>query len=549
MQFYNDIIKAFSPDVKEPDDEDELEIEMQTYPGPDANTAGQQDGELVDGTDEGEPDVRMSWFEMMIRILLFRSSGYSPSAAALVDFQQEMGRRSKLKQKKKCRGRPTYKFISVSSDEVPSDITYDRMMKGATYPPLNRNSFVTFLKNIDYNYNNFRFIVLLQHYERLHDAVSWEHRTALSPPWTFLDEQRARKAYETSRSRRRSIKISCGLPFRNGDYTPLDSSDSLLGENQPTTSFNIYNPTPLTSLRPAYLGLRNVIGLSLPGSAGSDIDSVAPFSFGTRDNGSSVSSRGYDRVSYEDDEHLFGPRLPIAVQNLWKTGSQIMTEFIATNGEHALNLSHLDREMTLYALERSNHPSAMNRAQKVADDVLRNDSYPRFLQVSKPDGSPIRQRIIKLVGWLLISTGLIFAGAVTMSHLSWLYRLIGVPLVVCGVAAVYAAHLGLCLVLYSLGTYQAEPWDLYTPADEQERERINPEVFLDGDYKPGKRGWVKTYNRRYALLKIFGRDTPVKEARILNAQTVIAGQAIFLGLLAGAIMVVLAKVVPTVKYY
>ncbi|EKD16388.1 hypothetical protein MBM_05682 [Drepanopeziza brunnea f. sp. 'multigermtubi' MB_m1] len=73
-----------------------------------------------------------------------------------------------------------------------------------------------------------------------------------------------------------------------------------------------------------------------------------------------------------------------AVQNLWKTGSQIMTEYISTNGEHALNLSHIDREMTLYALERSNHPSAMHRAQKVADDVLRNDSYPRFLRVAKP---------------------------------------------------------------------------------------------------------------------------------------------------------------------
>ncbi|KAI9049619.1 hypothetical protein LZ554_006645 [Drepanopeziza brunnea f. sp. 'monogermtubi'] len=85
-----------------------------------------------------------------------------------------------------------------------------------------------------------------------------------------------------------------------------------------------------------------------------------------------------------------------AVQNLWKTAEKIKTEYISTDGEHALNLSHMDREITLYALERSNHLSAMRRAQKVADDVLRNDSYPKFLQVAKPDENPIRQRVIKL---------------------------------------------------------------------------------------------------------------------------------------------------------
>ncbi|KAI9056213.1 hypothetical protein LZ554_001141 [Drepanopeziza brunnea f. sp. 'monogermtubi'] len=581
MHFYRDFIKAFSPNIDEPDDEDELDIEMQAYPGSnantagqqdddeldiemqaypgsDANTAGQQDGVLVDDMDEEEPDVGMSWFEIMIRILFFRSSGYSPSPAALVDFQQEMGRRSKLKQKKICRGRstrstrPTYKFISVPSVEIPTDITYDRMMRGATYPPLNKNSFVTFLQSIDHNYNNFRFMVLLQHYERLHDAVSWEHRTALSAPWTIQDEQRARKAFEASRSRRRSIKISCGLPFRNRAYTPLDSSDSLLWENQPTTSSTIYNPTRLTSLRPAYLGLRNHLGLGLPrsaGSAGSDIESVAPFAFDTRDNASSVSSRAYDRVSYDGEEHFIGPELPIAVQNLWKTAEKIRTEYISTDGVHALNLSHMDREMTLYALERSNHPSAMRRAQKVADDVLRNDSYPKFLQVAKPDENPIRQRLIKLVGWFLISASFIITGAFTMSHLPWMYRLIGIPFIVAGVASVYAARLGLCLVLYSFGTYQVEPWDLYTRADEEERERINPEVFLAGKYKPERRSWVKKYNRRYALLKIFGHDAPVKEVRILNAQTVIAGQAIYLSVLVGVTMAVLDKVVPVVTFY
>lgn len=54
--------------------------------------------------------------------------------------------------------------------------------------------FKAFLTNIDYNVENLDFLLYIQHYTNLFEAVADEERSALSPPWTKEDEEAAKKA-------------------------------------------------------------------------------------------------------------------------------------------------------------------------------------------------------------------------------------------------------------------------------------------------------------------------------------------------------------------
>ena len=234
---------------------------------------------------------------------------------------------------------------------------------------------------------------------------------------------------------------------------------------------------------------------------------------------------------------VFLPRLTslVSVMNLWKESQRIANAFILPNGPKQLNLSSRERELVLYALARNNHPTSFSVALRAADHVLRNDSYPKFLQLATPNMNRIRQQFAYSMGYLCIVLGIAYAGVISMSKAEREWRLFAIPLVVLGVATLYAARRGMCLVLHSLAHYQVKPWEVYDP-EHAERAHANPEVFLGGKYNSESRDWVQRYNRRYAMRKIFDKEAPVEEPRIRDAQNVIFGQGLFTGFLASVVV-------------
>lgn len=82
---------------------------------------------------------KISLLNTLKSVLLFRKPGYTPSPAALKDFQDEMERRLKLKSSSGGengigRSANCYKVISIHPSSIPEDISFDRMMIGATFP-------------------------------------------------------------------------------------------------------------------------------------------------------------------------------------------------------------------------------------------------------------------------------------------------------------------------------------------------------------------------------------------------------------------------------
>ncbi|KAI6717162.1 hypothetical protein PZA11_001706 [Diplocarpon coronariae] len=479
---------------------------------------------------ESLPDNDTTLFNTIKNFLLFRQPSYIPSPEALQDFQADIQGRWKLKSNE-CRiGASAYKVISIHPSSIPEDINFDQMMMGATYPPLNKASFTSFLKHTDYNYENFRFWMLHEHYTKLFEAVSDEHRPALSPTWTKEDEEYAKKAVNTQNRAAQFLLVPTGYP---PNLLRSSSSYSTLGAISCKDSH-------YTSPSISYGG-NIAMGRSI---SETDMDVIAPFA-----KMESLSIPISEYGGYSNCATSAQADLPISVQNLWREVGYIVADYISPDGTHALNLSHNHRKILMYALERSNHPSAMKLAFDCADGVLRNDSYPKFLQLATPNMNRIRQKFAYSMGSLLIVMGISFAVVTTLSRLPRAWRLFAVPMIVLGVSTLYAARRGMCLVLHSLGHYQVKPWEVFNAEESKERERINPEVFLGGSYKPECRDWVQRYNRRYAMRKIFDKEAPIQEPRIRDAQNVILGQGLFAGFVMSSIVVGFIMAIPSANKF
>lgn len=232
-----------------------------------------------------------------------------------------------------------------------------------------------------------------------------------------------------------------------------------------------------------------------------------------------------------------------SVKNLWKESERIAKAFVLTDGPKQLNLSFRERELVLHAIATNNHPSSFAVALRAADNVLRNDSYPKFLQLATPNMNRIRQKFAFCMGYFCIALGSFYAAFMSLTSAQREWRLLAIPLIVLGVATLSAARHGMCLVLHSLGHYQVKPWEVYDP-EHAERAHTNPEVFLGGKYNSESRDWVQRYNRRYAMRKIFDKEAPVEEPRIRDAQNVIFGQGLLTGFLASIIIMAVFMALP-----
>ncbi|CZT50937.1 uncharacterized protein RSE6_12011 [Rhynchosporium secalis] len=495
-----------------------------------------------------EPYDKISMLNTLKNVFMLRKPGYIPSPAALKDFQDEMKRRLKLKSGEgdgTGRTENRYRMISIHPSCIPEDISFDRMMAGATFPPINMAGFKAFLTNIDYNVENMDFLLYVQHYAKLFQAVAEDERSALSPEWTRRDEELAKRAIININSTDKEshvatvsvpqAQLSLPTPPSSSDgETSMPETESKEQHSTPPAtseedkhlsigkSFRSFSP-PATSEETKHLS----IGKSFRSFSDADIDAIAPFA--------KVESNVMPVIDDTDpDAEPIGAELPVSVMNLWKESERIAKAFILTDGPKQLNLSSRERELVLYAIANNNHPSSFAVALRAADNVLRNDSYPKFLQLATPNMNRIRQKFAYCMGYVCITLGLVYAASMCLTSARREWRLFAVPLIVIGVATLSAARHGMCLVLHSFGHYQVKPWEVYDP-EQAERAHANPEVFLGGKYNGESKDWVQRYNRRYAMRKIFDKEAPVEDPRIRDAQNIIFGQGLFIGFMASLI--------------
>ena len=122
-----------------------------------------------------------------------------------------------------------------------------------------------FLTNIDYNVENMDFLLYIQHYTKLFEAVADEERAALSLPWTKQDEEAAKKAINNINKAAHKPTPSIPMAQSNLPTPPGSSGEESSMED---LKYDEQHSTPADCARFASMG-RSM--------SDADMESIAPF--------------------------------------------------------------------------------------------------------------------------------------------------------------------------------------------------------------------------------------------------------------------------------
>jgi len=106
-------------------------------------------------------------------------------------------------------------------------------------------------------------------------------------------------------------------------------------------------------------------------------------------------------------------------------------------------------------------------------------------------------------------------------------RALGVIPVLVGIAIIYAAANGICVILHYRGRSQLKPWDV----DSDHEELVVGSGGGLEEKGDGGVSWRQRYRRRWVVRRIFDREAVVQEQYILDGQRIIFGQAVWTGFL------------------
>lgn len=223
------------------------------------------------------------------------------------------------------------------------------------------------------------------------------------------------------------------------------------------------------------------------------------------------------------------------IERLREEADWIKDTFIVQDAPEQLNLDHRTREIILYALEHSNHPSAFGLAVECTNGALRRQ-YTEFLKVAAPVTKTTRIIMAYLISMSLLFAGIGYGAMMILSPYNRAWRILSFPLLSLGAAILYATIRRLSITLYPLGHYQIKPWDLETNTGER-LSHIHPDNFLAGEFDPKSREWIQRYHRRFLIRKTFDKEGPIQDRQLRYGELVLIGQALWFGTLVGMVLV------------
>ncbi|KUJ23388.1 uncharacterized protein LY89DRAFT_663834 [Mollisia scopiformis] len=240
--------------------------------------------------------------------------------------------------------------------------------------------------------------------------------------------------------------------------------------------------------------------------------------------------------AFQRDES-YSPRT--TVERLREEVDYIKKTFIVQGGKQELNLDSRTRDVLLYALGRSIHPSAFRLAVDYANEVLRKH-YTEFVKVSNPVTNKTKLVGAHVIGVSLVLAGLCWGILFALSKHNRAWRALGFLPVALGAALLFAAVCRLSVVLYPLGHYHLKPWSIQAN-NETRLSRIHPDNFPPAS---GDINWPSQYNRRFLVRKWFDKDGPIQDARLRYGEVVLVGQALWFGILCGVVVLVVLLPIP-----
>ncbi|KAH6630452.1 hypothetical protein B0J18DRAFT_102157 [Chaetomium sp. MPI-SDFR-AT-0129] len=435
---------------------------------------------------------------MALLPLLFRRSGYVEKAESTVS-------QTSLRQTRPS-GETQENVGFRDSNDIPSALSFDKILEGGTCPPCTLGDFMNYLRYVERSAENLQFFLWQRDYERRFTTAKTAD-VALAPEWTRGMEEDAIRRIKKEHSERvrqppkEAVELFKGTDFEKGRETV----------NRPMSTASEIPRSP-TSLAFASAGAKD----------------------------------------------------PFTIQPFRREIDRIIATYIMDNAPRQLNLSDQERKLILQALSFTTHPSALRTIGTQIEATLRQEAHPNFIRWSISNGSPARMYFAFVLGTLTILGGFAAALALTLGSAGRGYRALAGIGWMMGFATVIAARKGMCLILHGLHRRHIRPWELFmSDADDEEAAistttgKIITDTFAidqgmgkDTGFRDRKGSshedepWVIQYRQRNVVRKIFDREAWVEEPALRKIQDGILVHSLILALLCTLVLTTVFVAVP-----
>ncbi|KIX99106.1 uncharacterized protein Z520_05567 [Fonsecaea multimorphosa CBS 102226] len=408
---------------------------------------------------------------------------------------------------------------------IPDALSFDRIISGGTCPPVTTREFMDFLRYIEYDAENLQFYLWYHDYCKRFDELP-DSEKKLAPEWT-ADQALAEKAHAEKDKLPRKVATAAAAVLKGTDFDPHAKPSAL---EAPPNPFNTPPRTPSASATDA--------GSLVPSTVGYSEDATT-LRTGSTEHGKRAEA------AFEEA----GTLQPFTIQPFREEISRIIAIYIADGGSRLLNLSAKEKAGLLKALSATTHPSAFRDVIATVEWTLRHQAHPNFIRWTICNGNKPRQAFARFLGVAGIVGGIVYGIVITLSSANRGWRALAFLGLFIGIATLFAAWKGMCVVLHGMHHRHLRPWELFGDEDEASSEKKTSFDSLGSSNSYEDEPWVAKYEKRNLIRKIFDREVWIQEPALRQIQDTIFVQALITAFVIGAITTAIFLAVPRGNFY
>ncbi|RMZ78038.1 hypothetical protein DV737_g4117, partial [Chaetothyriales sp. CBS 132003] len=398
---------------------------------------------------------------------------------------------------------------------IPEALSFDRILAGGTCPPVTTRQFMDFLVYIEHSAENLQFYLWYRDYVKRFFQLP-QSVQKLSPEWTDAQVQAERNAAEKEKLAT-TITQEAASVLKGTDFDP----SAKLQVPESCQGYNPFNTPPRT-----------------PNA--NDRDSVATSSGPWSEDASVAPTTGPGHTKKTAQAFSEADVLqPFTIQPFREEISRIIAIYIADGSARMLNLSAKERNGLLKALAVTTHPSAFRDVIRTVEWTLRHQAHPNFIRWTICNGNPPRQVFAKVLGYACIIGATVYGIVITLSSANRGWRALAFLGYFIGIATLFAAWKGMCIVLHGMHHRHLRPWELFGGPEEASVEYESHKGSFDSlgsanSYE--SEPWVVKYEKRPLVRKIADREVWIQDPTLRAIQDTIFVQALLLGFVIGGII-------------
>ena len=393
--------------------------------------------------------------------------------------------------------------------------------------PVTTREFMDFLVYIELSAENLQFYLWYQDYVKRFSLLP-DSEKALVPEWNAESAEAENVSATKEKWTTKKMPAAAAEVLRGTDFDP---KKPVVTENG--NGHNPFNTPPRTPQ--------------------GDRESMAPSTVGWTEDSSTLRSGQQSYKKKAEQAFAEADALqPFTVQPFREEISRIIAIYIADGGVRQLNLSSKEKATLLKALSVTTHPSAFREVVGTVEWTLRHQAHPNFIRWTICNGNPPRQMFAKGLGVGGIVAGLVYGIVITLSSANRGWRALMALGLIIGIATLFAAWKGMCVVLHGMHHRHLRPWELFVSEDDASSNfDLKKGSFdsLGSNNSYEDEPWVAKYDHRNVIRKIFDREVWIQEPALRSIQDTIFVQAILTAVAIAAVTTAVFVAVPAGNYF